>query len=82
MNKGKKEQLLRVMSILGNLNILKEENSRDIYIVENDFVQFTAIMNLVGSIGAFFDFSTVTDENNKFVEYHIIIYDYSGDLIN
>lgn len=69
------------MIILGNLNILKEENSSDIYIIENDFVQFTAIMNLVGSIGALFNFSTVTDENNKFLEFHIIIHDYSNDLI-
>lgn len=75
MDKNKKDQLLMALTTLGHLNILEEQD--DVYIIESNELDITMIMNFLGSIGAFFDCSRVTDENNAFIEWHVIIYDYA-----
>ncbi|MCM0599132.1 hypothetical protein [Periweissella fabalis] len=75
VDKNKKDQLLMVLTTFGHLNILEEQD--DVYIIEINELDFTMIMNVLGSIGAFFNCSRVTDENNVFIEWQVIIYDYA-----
>lgn len=62
---------------MGPLNILKEDDSDDVYIIEHEFSKVTSILNFLGSIGGYFEYSPVTDENNALIEFDIIIHDYT-----
>lgn len=76
MTNEKRKKILFQLTTLGPLNILKEENSDDVYIIENEFSKVTSILNFLGSIGGYFEYSPVTDETDTLIEFHIIIHDY------
>lgn len=76
MTNEKRKKLLFLLTTLEPLNILKEDDIDDIYIIEKEFSKVTSILNLLGSIGGYFEYSPVTDENDTLTEFHIIIHDY------
>lgn len=77
MTNEKRKKLLFQLTTLEQLNILKDNNSTDVYIVESEFSKLTSILNFLGSIESYFEYSPVTDEYNKLIEFHIIIHDYA-----
>lgn len=78
LNAKKRNQLLTVLKTLGALNVLKKDDSCDIYIVEKAFLKVMMIINFLGSIGAYFECCPVTNEKGNITVFHIIIHDYSS----
>ncbi|WP_282802560.1 hypothetical protein [Secundilactobacillus kimchicus] len=78
MEQEKREWLSDILTKL--YDVQSEKNDEDVYVIVNEFSKFVSLVNLMGSIGAHFQFSIVTDENGKTDDYHFVIEDYDSLL--
>ncbi|KRK46790.1 hypothetical protein GPK34_00140 [Secundilactobacillus kimchicus] len=76
MEQTKREKISEILKKL--YGVQSENDNDDVYVIVDEFSKVVELVNFMGSIGAHFQFSAVTDENGSVVDYHFIMEDYDA----